>query len=422
MSNKALELAYPPRLRLLIACVIALAVPVVAGAAQHVATDRPGPGKTLAVLAFLVLAFLSDLRPVPLDETGDRSVSLAFVFVLASQILFGWPYAVLTAAVSVLLPQALERRPPLRTLFNTGVYILAALASALPMLLVASPESAAAGRITLLCFTGGAAFVGVNILLVCMAVSLLHGTALRPLLVDNLKHGGPAFLTMAFLAALAVVLWHTEHVSLILLAGPLATLTLYQHSQLASRIATRHAHTDSLTGLGNHRAYELELSASVDRAVAEGTPLSLCLVDVDDFKLINDSHGHHNGDEALRELGTFLAAGDGARAFRLGGDEFALLIDDGGAGAALHVRKLLDAIGDRVFPHGEAVSLSVGIGVFPEHATDGATLERVVDSALYWSKHHGKDRVCVFDPSVVEALCAGGAHPPRRTRGTAQGR
>ena len=72
--------------------------------------------------------------PVPLDETGDRSVSLAFVFVLSSQILFGWEYAVLTGAFSVLVPQAIERRPPLRSLYSTPVSTRwRRLASAFPM-------------------------------------------------------------------------------------------------------------------------------------------------------------------------------------------------------------------------------------------------------------------------------------------------
>src|SRR5712691_10785952 len=186
-SIHAGHVAYPPRLRLLIASVLTLSVPVVAGAAARVAGDRPNPSKALEVLAFLTLAFLADLMPVPLDETGDRSVSLAFVFVLSSQILFGWEYAVLTGAVSVLLPQAIERRPPLRALFNTGVYALAALASAFPTLLVGRSENPNAAAVTLLCFAGGAVFVGLNILLVCLAVALFQGRPLRPLLLDNLK-------------------------------------------------------------------------------------------------------------------------------------------------------------------------------------------------------------------------------------------
>ena len=401
MSAQANEAGYPPRLRLLIASVLVLALPVVAGAVLGVVEQRPEPAIVLEVLAFLLLAFLADLKPVPLDESGDRAVSLAFVFVLSSQILFGWQYAVLTAAISVLVPQLIERRPPFRMLFNTGVYVLASFASAFPMLLLGRPSNPSATLVTLCSFVGGAAFVTVNIFLVCLAVSFFQDTPLRPLLADNVRHGGPAFLTMAFLAALAVVLWHADPISLVLLAGPLVALTLYQRSSLASQIATRHAHTDSLTGLGNHRAYELELASALERASSEQTPLALCLVDVDDFKEINDAHGHPAGDAALQELARLFVVEDGVRAFRLGGDEFALMLDREREPAVGYANELLQRIGSASFPHGEAVTISVGVGVFPEQAS-ALELEEIVDSALYWAKRHGKNRLCAYDASVVK--------------------
>jgi diguanylate cyclase (GGDEF)-like protein len=225
---------------------------------------------------------------------------------------------------------------------------------------------------------------------------------LRLLFVDNLRHGGPAFLTMAFLAALAVVLWRAEHSSLILLAGPLVTLTLYQRSTLASRIATRHAHTDSLVGLGNHRAYELELGESLERASAGGTPLALCYLDVDDFKQINDSHGHPAGDAVLREIARIFSAYDGVQAYRLGGDEFALVLDDCGADDAMrHAESLRRQVANARFANDRHVSITVGIAIFPEHANESKDLERAADGALYWAKHHGKDRACVFDADVI---------------------
>ncbi len=401
VSAQASEAGYPPRLRLLIASVLVLATPVVVGAAARVATQRPGPEVAVEVVAFLLLAFLADLKPVPLDESGDRAVSLAFVFVLSSQILFGWQYAVLTAAISVLVPQLIERRPRFRMLFNTGVYALATFASAVPLVLLGRPSNPSAALVTLWSFVGGAAFVTVNIFLVCLAVSFFQEAPLRPLLVDNLRHGGPAFLTMAFLAALAVVLWHADPISLVLLAGPLVALTLYQRLSLASQIATRHAHTDSLTGLGNHRAYELELAAALDRATSEQTSLALLLVDVDDFKEINDAHGHPAGDSALQELARLFVVEDGVRAFRLGGDEFALMLDRERESAVGYATGLLERIGSASFPHGEAVTISVGVGVFPEQAS-APELEEIVDSALYWAKGHGKNRLCVYDASVVK--------------------
>src|SRR5207245_2409782 len=106
---------------------------------------------------------------------------------------------------------------------------------------------------------------------------------------------------------------------------PLFTLTLYQRSALHSRIAARDARTDNLTGLGNHRAYQALLRERIDHVERGGDPFSLCLVDVDNFKHLNDTYGHPVGDDALVLLAEMLAALECAEAFRFGGDEFAVL-------------------------------------------------------------------------------------------------
>ena len=91
---------YPPRLRALIAGALILAVPVVVGAAVSLTLNPPGSAEGLAVLLFLALALLAELKPVPLEEDDLSTVSLAFVSILASVILFGWEEAVLVAADS----------------------------------------------------------------------------------------------------------------------------------------------------------------------------------------------------------------------------------------------------------------------------------------------------------------------------------
>jgi diguanylate cyclase (GGDEF)-like protein/putative nucleotidyltransferase with HDIG domain len=402
MSQQGRDSAYPPGLRRLIVSVFALAIPVAAWSGARIVLHPPDLDKALQVALFLGLAFLADLKPVPLDEDGGRSVSLAFVFILAGQILFGWQYAVVIAAVSILVPQALERRPPLRTLFNVAVYALSAFASAIPALAVGADAGRSAVSVTIFSFVGGAAFVAVNVVFVCSAVALFQRIPLRPLVVDNIRHGGSAFVTMAFLAALAATLWLTGPPLLVLMAGPLLTLTLYQHSALASRIATRDAHTDSLTLLGNHRAYELALAESLAQADEDGTHVSLCLVDVDDFKAVNDTYGHPLGDEVLRELTRRFAAGDpDVRAFRFGGDEFALLFDCNIEEAYRRVESIHRLVSETPFPHGEPLTISVGVGSFPQHAPTGEELQRVADGALYWAKHHGKNRSCVYSPTLV---------------------
>jgi diguanylate cyclase (GGDEF)-like protein len=391
---------YPSRLYWYIAAVLGVAAPVVAGAVVGVALDPPDVRTAVAVLLFFGLALLADMKPVPLDVENERVVSLAFVFVVSSQILFGWEYAVLSAVLGVLISQVVERRPFVRSLFNAGVYGLAAFSSALPVFLLGA--SAGLGMITLYAFAGGAAYVLVNVVLVCGALAILSGQRFFPLTRENLVHSGPAFVIMAFLAALASSLWTTDPRLLVLLAGPLFTLTLYQRSALSSRVATRDALTDSLTGLGNHRSYQSRLREALERAGENGGEVSLCLVDVDEFKGCNDRYGHPVGDQILVELSRlFLEGRDDVAAFRFGGDEFALLLEDNEEEAYRLVQSLHDRIAQTTFAHHQPVTITVGIGSFPRYASTPDELQQVADGALYWAKRHGKNRSCVYSPSVV---------------------
>ncbi|HEU4450761.1 MAG TPA: diguanylate cyclase [Gaiellaceae bacterium] len=392
---------YPPRLYWYIGAVLGVAVPVAAGAVVRVGLDTPTPAAAVGIALFFGLTLLADLKPVPLDVENERVVSLAVVFVVSSQILFGWEYAVLTAILGVLVSQLVERRPFLRSLFNAGVYGLAAFASALPAF-AAGTGALDTTRLTLLAFTGGAAYVLVNVLLVCGALAALSGAPFPALVRDNLRHSGPAFVIMAFLAALAASLWTMDPWLLFLLAGPLFTLTLYQRSALSTKVATRDALTDSLTGLGNHRSYQSRLREAIASAEERGGEVSLCLVDVDDFKTCNDRFGHPLGDEVLVKLARLFVAGrEDVAAFRFGGDEFALLLEANDEDAYRFVEELHGRIARTEFPHHQALTITVGIASYPGHARDADHLQKVADGALYWAKRHGKNRSCVYSPAVV---------------------
>jgi diguanylate cyclase (GGDEF)-like protein len=399
MSGSSEKDFYPPRLRLLIVSVFALAFPVVVGAVVSLATREPDLDALIGASLFGVLAFLADLKPVPLDESTNRSVSLAFVFVLASTILFGWAYGVVIGALSVTASQLVEHRPMRRTLFNGGAYALAAFAAAVPGVFATS-EPLNVLSTTIWAFAGGGLFVLVNVGLVCLAVSFHTGQPFGALLVDNMRHAGAAFLTMASLAALAIVLWTSHPAQLALLAGPLAALTLYQRSALDWRIANRAAHTDSLTGLGNHRAYELDLEGTMTRVREEGGGFALCYIDVDNFKDINDTFGHPAGDAALGELAKMLVdGGTDVRAFRFGGDEFALIIDRPLGDARVHVEALCNRVATTEFEANVPVTISAGLAAFPLHARAPDELQRLVDSSLYAAKAGGRNGVRVYDPT-----------------------
>jgi diguanylate cyclase (GGDEF)-like protein/putative nucleotidyltransferase with HDIG domain len=397
--------AYSPRLRWYLRIVIAIAVPLAVGAVVAVARGDHTTETLLGFLVFTVAAAAAELKPVPLDDTGDRTVSLAFVFLLASQVLFGWPVAVIGAVICMGLSQAVERTPFSRATFNTSVYALSAFLSAAPALLIGWDGTKAPGAsyaLVLFVFVGGATFVLANVLLIAIAVSLYQGTPLRAIVEDYVGHAGPAFAIMAFISALATALWKIWPPLEVLLAGPLFALALYQSYAYRSLVATRYAETDGLTGLRNHRSFQTTLHDALDTATSDGSLVSLVMLDIDDFKGINDRYGHPSGDQVLRTIAEVLSDVVGADfAFRVGGEEFALLLPerDGPAG-----KELLDTVHAKLektsFPHDVAVTISVGVAVFPEMAESRDALVQMADSALYWAKNHGKAHTCVYSKGI----------------------
>ena len=132
------------------------------------------------------------------------------------------------------------------------------------------------------------------------------------------------FALMASAALMLVVLWQRSPVLSAALLGPLIAISLYQRSTHRALRAMRLALTDPLTGLGNHRHFHERLQRELIAAEEANEPLSLCLIDLDDFKRINDRYGHPAGDRVLSHVATRLR--QGGEAFRLGGDEFAVLL------------------------------------------------------------------------------------------------
>ena len=164
---------------------------------------------------------------------------------------------------------------------------------------------------------------------------------------------------------------------------------------------------DPLTGLYNRRYLEETLGRELGRAEREGVPLSLLMVDLDDFKALNDEHGHAAGDQVLRWFGdlvrTKLRPGD--IACRYGGEEFLIIMPAAPLTASLaRAEELRSAFtplvrnssGDRL----TNVTLSAGLAMFPADGTTGSDLRRCADVALYAAKRGGRDRVMVYTERI----------------------
>ena len=391
----------PTRLFAYIAAVTAIGMPLVAVSLGAIVVDGPSVRTGASVLLFFALTLLADLQPVPMDESGKSELSIANIFIVTTAVLFGWHYAVPLAALSVGITYGITHRPLSRCLFNVSMYAISAWAASLPVTILGSTRSLSAAELTAFVLAGALLHLVANVSLVSGAISISQGVPYHRVVGPGLRNGGAVFVTMAFLAALAANLWVTHAWLLVLLAGPLFTLTLYQRSALHSRIAARDARTDNLTGLGNHRSYQATLRDMIAESDQSGKPFSLALIDVDNFKPVNDTYGHPAGDEVLVLLSELLASVEHAQAFRFGGDEFAMLfsVDElRSYGAIEQIQRRLALV--ETLPAGP-VTISTGIASYPTHASSAEKLQRTADGALYWSKQHGKNRSCLYSPSVV---------------------
>jgi diguanylate cyclase (GGDEF)-like protein len=183
------------------------------------------------------------------------------------------------------------------------------------------------------------------------------------------------------------------------LAGQAATAI--EAARLHQR-ADEMSYTDVLTGLPNRRRLETDLGAEVARSVRYARPLAVIMLDVDHFKIFNDTHGHQVGDEILAEVSHSLAATlrETDTAYRYGGEEFCVLLRETDPTAAAAVaERLRTHIADRFAGTNgiRAVTASLGVASLPDDGNDAASLIQAADRALYAAKAAGRN--CVVQAS-----------------------
>jgi diguanylate cyclase (GGDEF)-like protein len=360
--------------------------------APHGATELAG------LAAFLGASLLADRFPVPVDDLDASGVSLAFVFGLSAIVLFGWAAGVLVVFATPAVMQMLDRRPPIRIAYNSFAFALTAASAGLVIAPIdGSRPAATAARVvaaTYVCYA-------VNVLLITAAVARGSDSSWTRLVRSSVAKTILPFTLMGSAVLTLVVLWQRAPLLSVALVGPLLAIQLYQRALLRALRAVRLALTDPLTGLGNHRHFHERLARELEHALRYGRTLAVCLVDVDDFKRINDRFGHPAGDRVLSIVAARLR--QTGEAFRLGGDEFVVLLPGYEASEA---RTAAESIIDRIsaidLEHMGEITVSAGIAVAPDHATDRDELLRLVDSALYWAKEYGKNQARTYRSDAVE--------------------
>ncbi|MCM8795853.1 MAG: sensor domain-containing diguanylate cyclase [Candidatus Omnitrophica bacterium] len=164
------------------------------------------------------------------------------------------------------------------------------------------------------------------------------------------------------------------------------------------------SHTDHLTDLWNHGYFQYLLQTELEKAKANNQPLSLIMLDMDDFKVYNDKFGHQAGDRLLKELATLLKAQSRKMDFvcRYGGEEFTIILPQTTKKEAfLLAERLRENIKDHPFTHEEILpakrlTVSLGVATFPEDGNSPSELISASDKALYQAKQKGKNTTVVY--------------------------
>ncbi len=176
------------------------------------------------------------------------------------------------------------------------------------------------------------------------------------------------------------------------------------NAQIRARLEHQ-AQTDPLTGLYNHRYFHERLRAELTTASRSHDSVSVLMLDIDDFKRVNDVFGHGAGDEILRALAETLRGcvrlGDAV--CRLGGEEFAIVMTSRGPENAEHLaHRLVDRVAEEVFDPAGRITVSVGLARGPEHAMNPRELIACAEAAMMTAKARGKNQIVVYDEGGLE--------------------
>ncbi|HKP91723.1 MAG TPA: bifunctional diguanylate cyclase/phosphodiesterase [Thermoleophilaceae bacterium] len=348
------------------------------------------PAKVWALAAFIVIGELLPIRIPRGTHTEEITVSNAFA--VAFLLIFGAAPAMAVYGGVCLAADLLRRTAPAKTLVNASQSILSlAAAAAVLALLAEGPPATLGGTGPLVILAAACAFFVIDELVATTAFVLLTGVGFTTYLR---RESASLTWTSGFLVTLAPLVVAAAEKSgwlVPLLFGP--TLAIYLGGRHAIRSAHRALH-DELTGLPNRGMLHDRLEESLDSAALHDDPVVVLLVDIDDFRAVNDTLGHEHGDTLLVQLARRLETsfGDDAELIaRVGGDELAVVVSGGEADPDAIAKRTAEVLAPPFSVGGLSLEVraSLGAALFPEHADRARELVRRADIALHRAKADG---------------------------------
>ncbi|MFZ0325430.1 MAG: EAL domain-containing protein [Actinomycetes bacterium] len=364
----------------------------------------------IIVISLLCAALvLGELRPIPISRGGDLTdwISISTTFAVALIVLGPVSIAVGAQVVAVLVDDLRMRRSPSKVLFNAGQYVMTIVAARAVYAAVSGTPFAAPTSTfdpTPLAFTGailaGATFLVVNHGLVSIVVAMQTQQSILVIMSGDIRFQVMTNGVLAALGPVAAVALEQQPFMLPLLVAPV--VAVYRSADLAIQ-KERQAYHDTLTELPNRELFRDRAVHALEDSQRTGVPLAVMMIDLDHFKEINDTLGHHIGDELIREVARRLddSRPVGSTVARLGGDEFAVLLPDvPDISVAEEVATYLLSVLGKSFSAGGVrlvVQASIGISLAPDHGADVHTLMKNADIALYEAKRE-RARFSAYQP------------------------
>jgi diguanylate cyclase (GGDEF)-like protein len=387
------------------------------------ATAPPWASLSAYPLPLVALALglaLGEVWPIPVSR-GDDSVSpvtISTTFAVALVVLGPLSWLLLVHTVAVALDDARSGRRPIQVLFNAGQYAISlVLARGAFSLLSGDPFLGPYQHFQVVdlvpALLAGAVFVLVNDSLVGVVVALASGQRVSAMLHEDVRFKLETSGVLVALGPLAALVVDVSVLLLPLLVVPVVAVRRTTHLAVLRERQSLH---DPLTGLANRELFRRRVERGLDAPGGADQHLALLMVDMDHFKDVNDTLGHHVGDELLRRVAgridravkAGLGGTDGedgvTTVARLGGDEFAVLLrsEDPVRDAEELAERVLAVLARPVDVHGQVLSVHCSIGITaPRGRTvDVHTLLSEADIALYEAKRE-RARWWVFTPGTV---------------------
>jgi len=344
---------------------------------------------------------------IKLPPKGN-TLSMDSSIYLASLFLYGLEFSMSILVCSSIIFAFTERRTKWQNhLLNFSIYSLM-LASSYYMYISTGGQVGNVNLTNLIPYGSSlAVYFAVNALLVGIFFLLSANENLVTVLKGMLKDTIATYLSMLLLSLVLLILIHGQNLFglfLFICITYLLSQAFRQHFELYKEVAHK-ANIDDLTGLYNHGAFKEHLEKEVRIARETGQPLSVAILDIDDFKKYNDLYGHLQGDQLLKKFGNLLKMEAEENHFlvaRYGGEEFSLIMPNTPQSEAMtfvnQLRKKTNNTpfdGVEILPYG-CLSFSGGIAEWEKETYDASALLNKADMAAYNAKDQGKNMVRIY--------------------------